>query len=172
MYERTVWPVRESVGGSRPIPRSDTAATLNRIIVTAPISPKKTRWRSTSTLTAGFFLRSVIVVFVLPLGQQHSSMRIAVVTPTPQLQVEELRRPAAHDERGTGDQTYNCKCRRFRNSRKNLPLELHRPPNTARTWSNRPSIPSSVGNETLRRPGRPAHRTVPRMPRACRLAAA
>ncbi len=59
---------------------------------------------------SGFVLRSVIVVFVLPLGQQHSSIRIAVVTPTPQLQVEEPRRPAAHDERDTGGQTYNYKC--------------------------------------------------------------
>ena len=165
MYERTLWPVRESVGGSRPIPRSDTAATLNRIIVTAPISPKKARWRSTSTLTAGFVLRSLIVVFVLPWGQQHSSIRIAVVTPTPQLQVEEPRRPATHDERGTGGQIYNYKFRRFRNSRKNLPLELHRPSNTARRWSNRPPIPSSVGNGTWRRPGGAAHRTFPKMPR-------
>ena len=94
VYEKPLEPVRECVGGSRPIPRSDTAATLNRIIVTAPISPKKTRWRSTPNLTAGFFLRSIIVEFVLPLGQQHSSIRIAVVTPTPQLQVEEPRRPA------------------------------------------------------------------------------
>jgi hypothetical protein len=161
--------VREAVGGSRPIPRSDTAATPNRIIVTAPISPKKTRWRSTSNLTAGFFLRSIIVVFVLPLGQQHSIIWIAVVTPTPKLQVEQPRRSAAHDERSTGGQTYNYKCRRFRNSRKNFTSGIASPsepgadiikpavyPFRCREWdlaTARPACASNSPDDAVRRVG-------------------
>jgi hypothetical protein len=35
--------MRDFVGGSCPIPRSDTAATLNRIIVTAPNQPEENK---------------------------------------------------------------------------------------------------------------------------------
>ena len=62
VYGRRLPPIREVVSGSLPVSRNDTAATLKRIIVVAPISPMKTRWRSTSTPTFGFFPRSVIVV--------------------------------------------------------------------------------------------------------------
>ena len=56
--------MREVASGSLPVSRNDTAATLKRMIVAAPISPMKTRWRTTSTLDAGFIFRSIIVVFI------------------------------------------------------------------------------------------------------------
>src|SRR5690348_11134498 len=90
--------MREVVSGSLSVSRNDTAATLNRRIVAAAISPMKTRWRSRPTLIAGFVFRSVIVLFVY---HRHSSTR-ALLSPIKPRSSAFGRKPDRH-RRGDRD---------------------------------------------------------------------